>query len=677
MCGIAGVFSLNEKRVSEDLLSRMVSILKHRGPDESGLYLDETIGLGHSRLSVIGLDDGTQPLCNEDGSLWIVYNGEIFNYLELKEDLTKMGHRFSTHTDTEVILHLYEEFGPSCLERMNGQFALAIWASTKKELFLARDRVGIRPLYFVQTRDKFVFASEIKAIFLDPEIRRELDPEALHQVFTFWTTITPKTAFKDVHELAPGHSLTINQGGQAVQKAYWRIPCYSRDEQWTGSFDEAKEELRALLLDAVRLRLRADVPVGAYLSGGLDSSILTSLISRNFNNQLRTFSLAFQESAFDESPYQRELVAFLGTDHSQIAVTNAQIREHFAETIWHCERPLVRTGPVPLFLLSRLVKENRFKVALTGEGADEVFGGYNIFKEAKLRRFWARQPQSRWRPLLLERLYPYILKNPSRSRYFLQQFFGVEGVDMADPFFSHRIRWEGCGKNTAFFSAPLQEGLMGYLPFESLSARLPRGFGSYDGLAKAQFLEMDVFLSNYLLSSQGDRVGMANSLELRLPFLDYRVIDFAARLPPRWKIRGMNEKYILKQTFQDDIPANITQRTKQPYRAPIREAFFQDNPDGYVYDLLGEDYLKKTGYFNEKKVGHLVAKYQKINPAAANETQNMALVGILSTQLLHHQFVENFSGAAIAPVRPDKIVRKAGNRTEYSTHGHSKAMDFI
>ncbi len=636
----------------------MVAMMNHRGPDENGVYIDKDINLGHARLSIIGLDDGTQPLCNEDGSLWIVYNGEVFNYLELKEDLIQKGHRFSTSTDTEVILHLYEDFGPRCLEKINGQFAIAIWDSNKKELFLARDRVGIRPLHYCTAGGKFIFASEIKALFQNLGVIREIDTESLVQIFTFWTTATPRTAFKGIFELAPGHYMIVKERGEFQPKAYWTIPNYDPEEQWTGTFEDAKEELRSVLKDAVRLRLRADVPVGAYLSGGLDSSILTALISRNFNNRLRTFSLSFQEKAFDESSYQRDLVQFLGTDHRNVSVSNAQIRDHFAATIWHCEKPLLRTAPVPMFLLSRLVRDNQFKVVLTGEGADEIFGGYNIFKEAKIRQFWGRQPQSKCRPLLVEKLYPYILKNPERGKIFLQQFFSIKDEELGDPYFSHSIRWRNSGKNMSFLNADLQHSLVNYRPLEELKPRLPDHFSAYDGFSKAQFLEMDIFLSNYLLSSQGDRVGMGNSIELRLPFLDYRVIDFAARMPARWKIKGLNEKYILKESFRGMVPERINQRPKHPYRAPIQEVFFGNHGDGYVNDLLSEDSLKETGYFDQKKVQFLVAKFRREGYSVQNETQNMAMVGILSTQLLHRQYLEDFPGDKIKAVIPDKIVRK-------------------
>ena len=654
MCGIAGI--LNPGSNAEELVTRMISTLQHRGPDEAGVYVDSGVALGHCRLSIVGLDNGGQPIENEDGTLWIVYNGEVFNYPELKEELLEKGHLFRTGTDTEVLLHLYEEHGRECLNLVNGQFAFAIWDTVKKELFLARDRVGVRPLYYYQSGNRFLFASEIKAIFADPSVPREIDPVSLHQIFTFWTTLTPRTSFKEIHELPAGHYQVVKDGVITEQQPFWEIPYYRPEQRYAGSCADAAEELRALLIDAVRVRLRADVQVGAYLSGGLDSSIITSLISRHFNNRLRTFSLRFQEAEFDESSYQRELVKSLGTDHSELLIGNCDIREQFPLVIRQCEKPLLRTAPVPMFLLSKMVRAHRFKVVLTGEGADEVFGGYDIFKEGKIREFWHKFPDSLRRPLLLQRLHPYIFKDPARSRMILQQFYAVGAKDLLDPFFSHRIRWKNTGKNQLFFSDQLLSRVAdGYSAERELLERLPRGFQARDSLSKAQFLEMDIFLTNYLLSSQGDRVAMGNSLELRLPFLDHRVMDFAARLPSSWKIRGLNEKYLLKRAFGKILPDSIVSRPKQPYRAPIREVFFSGG-GGYQEELLSEESLRKTGYFNPAKTRKLVDKYRLSGQFTASETENMALVGIISTELLHYHFIGAGSDSRVQPIRITKRI---------------------
>jgi asparagine synthase (glutamine-hydrolysing) len=657
MCGIAGILNLKEARpVDVELIKPMMAAIRHRGPDESGIYVDPWVGLGHVRLSIIGVEGGGQPICNADRSLWIVYNGEAFNYIELKAELIQKGHQFFTETDTEVVLHLYEAYGPQCLERINGQFALAIWDARKKELLLARDRVGIRPLFYTRFDNRLIFASEIKSILMYPGVPRVFDTKALQQVFTFWTTITPATIFENIMELPPGAFMRVRDG-RFTQRTFWNIPHYSPAEQFKGSFEESCEELKEVLTDAVRIRLRSDVPVGAYASGGLDSSITTALISKYFNNRLKTFSIGFEESTFDERVFQNDVVAHLGTHHRRILATNELIRRHFADVVWLCEKPILRTAPVPLFLLSKLVRENHFKVVMTGEGADEIFGGYNIFKEAKIRAFWGRRPESRLRPLLLERLYPYIFKNPSRARAFLQKFYSVTPGDLKDLFFSHRIRWNNTGKNRTFFSDHLIAAFSDVDPYEPLIGDLPTDFETRDVLSRAQYLEMAIFLSNYLLSSQGDRPAMGNSLEIRLPFLDFRVIDFAYRLPAKWKINGLDEKYILKQSFRDLIPERIRRRVKQPYRAPIKEVFFTSSGSDHVNEMLSETYLKKVGLFNEKKTRRLISKFTKSEVHTTSEVQNMAVVGILSTQLVYHQFIENFPWKPMEPLVPDKIIR--------------------
>lgn len=659
MCGIAGIMNVSAPGLpSEELLCRMVSTLRHRGPDESGIFIDQNVGLGHSRLSIIGLDNGIQPIANEDESLWIVFNGEIFNYLELRADLVKQGHRFRTDTDTEVLLHLYEELGPACLEMLNGQFAFAIWNVNEKELFLARDRVGIVPMFTALHNGRFLFASEIKAIFLDPSIPRRIDPIALQQTFTCWAPIGRRTAFQGVEQLSPGHYQIIRCGASPARPtAYWTIPYYSADQQWQGNRDEALEELRLLLKDAVRLRLRADVPVGAYLSGGLDSSILTSIIARNFNNRLKTFSLVFAEESFSEAAFQREMVEFIAAEHQQVTVDNRDILQRFADVVWHCETPLLRTGPVPLFLLSGLVRDHRFKVVLTGEGADEVFGGYNIFKEAKVRTFWGRCPDSRLRPALVERLYPYIFQNGLQARAFLQKFFAVTEHDLLDPMLSHRKRWENTGKSRTFFNPDIVAQLDGNDPVDDLVARLPERFNERDIFARTQWLEMDLFLANYLLSSQGDRVAMSHSLELRLPYLDHRLVDFAARLPAHWKMPGLKEKQLLKKAFRGEIPDSICHRPKQPYRAPVGPVFF-DRTGADPRDLVSLEQIENAGIFDVRKVQRLFDKQRRSNSAQASEMQNMALVGIVSTQLIHDQFIDRFHGELVVPVVPDRVVRK-------------------
>ncbi|HHJ05931.1 MAG TPA: asparagine synthase (glutamine-hydrolyzing), partial [Anaerolineae bacterium] len=361
MCGIVGAVNLSPSEpTQEKTLRQMLAMIRHRGPDEFGVYLDKTIGLGSARLSIIDLGGGQQPIGNEDGTLWIVFNGEIFNYRELRPQLEARGHRFSTHSDTEVILHLYEEYGPACLQQLNGQFALAIWDKKEQSLFLARDRVGIRPLFYTLAAGKLIFASEIKAILAHPQTQAEIDPVSLHQVFTFWSPLTPRSIFKGIMALPPGHYAKIQRGKVTIEP-YWELDFPAAPVK-KGALADAVEELKALLVDATQIRLRADVPVGAYLSGGIDSSVIAAIIRNYTNNRLDTFSIAFDDPEFDESQYQYRMADFLGTDHQVIQAGYGDIARVFPDVVWHAETPVIRTAPAPMFLLSGLVRQNNFKV---------------------------------------------------------------------------------------------------------------------------------------------------------------------------------------------------------------------------------------------------------------------------------------------------------------------------
>lgn len=638
MCGIAGIVNLKQhKPISSDALRKMVSIQKHRGPDETGAYIDDNIGLAHARLSIIDLKDGTQPIHNEDKSLWIIYNGEVFNYPELRQELIRRGHKFYTSSDTEVILHLYEDKGINCLKELNGQFAFAIWDSNNRTLFLARDRVGILPLFYTIQNQRLYFASEIKAIFTNKEIHRALDSESLDQVFTFWTTLPGKTVFNNIKELPPAHYMLISPNEIKYDK-YWDLNFANNKETVNRLSADLVNEISELMMDAVRIRLRADVPVGTYLSGGIDSSALTETVKKNFNNELRSFGIRFENKDYDEGKFQNEMVDYLNINHSEIIARNEDIGANLEEVLWHTEKPLLRTGPIPLYLLSKLVNQSGYKVVLTGEGADEVFGGYDIFKEAKIRDFWAKDPDSKLRPMLLARLYPYIFKD-NRLNQTIVSFF-KDGIDNPeDPFFSHNIRWKNTSKIKNFFSEQIKNSNSNYNSYSELLKLLPVNFFDWDVVTKAQFLEAMIFLSNYLLSSQGDRVAMANSVELRVPYLDHRVIELLAKVNSEIKINGLNEKYLLKQVFKNRLPSNILKRWKNPYRAPINKALLNNNLN-LAKDYCSEDSLKRTGIFDHAKVLRLINKLGKLDKAG--EFDEMALIGIISTQIIHKNFIDSF-----------------------------------
>ena len=468
----------------------------------------------------------------------------------------------------------------------------------------------------------------------------------------------PLTAFDEIQQLPPGHLALFTADGLHIER-YWQLD-FSESREPLRDQEAWAEEMQALLLDAARIRLRADVPVGAYLSGGIDSTYISTLVKRNFNNRLNTFSVQFADKRFDESTFQQTAIKAIGTDHRAICCTDQEIGSLFPRVVWHSEVPLIRTAPAPLMMLSGLVRQSNFKVVLTGEGADEIFAGYNIFKEAKIRRFWARHPESVCRPHLLKKLYPYIFDNQTgRPNAFLFNFF-KKGLDqIGSPVYSHLIRWQNTCQLQNFF---LPDVLAPESDLETfarrIAAQLPAAFSDWSPLSKAQFLESTLFLSNYLLSSQGDRMAMANSIEGRFPFLDHRVVELAARMPAKLRLNGLTEKFILKQIARSQVPAELIDRPKQPYRAPISRCFMSAQAPEYVEEMLCEDALKRAGYFDPVKVHRLTAKCRQQEGRLASERENMAVVAILSTQLLDHQFIQNFPDFSGAPMNHTVLVRQ-------------------
>jgi len=636
MCGIAGIYNLSKDVAPEsNAIQLMTEQLHHRGPDSYGYYTDNDIALGHARLSIIDLSGGIQPIHNEDKSIWVVFNGEIFNYIELREALKKKGHSFYTQSDTEVIVHAYEEYGDAFVKYLNGQFAIAIWDKNKDALLLVRDRPGITPLFYTIEGNNLYFASEIKSF--RPVLMNGLqaNSSAIDQLFTFWAPVTPNTVFKDVYEISPGWMMKV-QNGKISHHQYWDLH-YPENNEYITDEGNAAEELHELLIDATRLRLRSDVPVGAYLSGGLDSSVITSLIKEYGNVHLRTFSIGFDDKSLDESKYQKILVDHLCAEHSHIMVQDDDIATNFVDTIYHTESPILRTAPVPMRILSNLVREQGFKVVLTGEGADEMLGGYDIFKETKIRRFWAKNSKSSFRPLLLKRLYPYLDLSQGNSRAFTEAFYGI-GMDRPDSWhFSHLTRWETTAKCKSFYSEQFRQRLNSE-PEKVLHGIIPASNSQWHYFNRAQYLETKTLMGGYLLSSQGDRMLMSNSVEGRFPFLDHRVMEFAAKLHPKLKMKVLNEKYLLKRAMEKYMPPRITERYKQPYRAPDIPAFFRGNSRDKVYNELDQKHLEECGFFDPEKVNALLKKIER--GRAIGYKDNMAFIGILSTQIWHNKFLK-------------------------------------
>lgn len=636
MCGIAGIIDF-KSRDNSSLVESMLRSISYRGPDESGIYNSPLATIGSVRLSIIDIKGGHQPLSDQTGRFWIVFNGEIFNYKELRQDLEKKGCTFRTSSDTEVLIQLYIVYGKNCLNYLNGQFSFAIWDKFTEEVFIARDRVGIRPFFYNITDDGvFSFASEIKSLFQQRNLTRELRPESLSQVYTYWTTITPYTAFKGIYELPPGHFGIYSRKGLSIEK-FWELNFNHTDSNI--SFGDAMDKFHELFSDAVRIRLRADVEVAAYLSGGIDSSATVAYIKDIEPGILNTFSIRFEEKDFDESIYQDEAARYFGTSHKSMICTSRDIADSFKKVIWHSEIPMLRTAPAPMLLLSELVRQNKIKVVVTGEGSDEILAGYDIFKEAKIKSFWASQPNSKFRPLLFKKLYPYLTQMNNLNPNMLKMFYGYKLEEVNNPFYSHLLRWNNSNHIKKHFSEKIKNEIKDYSVLNELFKKLPENFDSWDQLAKSQWIETTVFMSGYLLSSQGDRVGMANSVEGRYPFLDYRVIEYCSSLPPEYKLKGLNEKYLLKRLLKNKIPDSILKRQKQPYRAPIKSVFLSKDSPEYVKVMLSEPYFRRAGIFNYNSVSGLIRQIEKTG--SSSEVENMVLSTVISTHLLYYQFIED------------------------------------
>ena len=645
MCGIAGILNIDARApIDATMLARMLDPLDSRGPDGRGTYLEEgsLVGLAHARLSIIDLAGGAQPIHNEDRSVWVVFNGEIFNYVELRAELEKAGHRFYTHTDTEVIVHLYEAHGLHFVEQLNGQFAIALWDRRRRRLVLARDRAGILPLFHARDGGRLVFASEVKSLLRVLPARPRLDPAALDQVFTFWSTVGSTTLFEGVEQLPPGH-LLVAEDGRVRTERYWDWEFREAGSYLRGSVADLAHELHELLADATRIRLRADVPVGAYLSGGLDSTALVALMCEG-GVKPNTFSLAFSDPGLDESEHQLAAAKHFGVEHRTIRVDHGDIRDGFVRAVWRAETPFLRCAPIPLMALSGLAHRSECKVVMTGEGADEVFGGYDLFKEAKIRRFWARQPQSKWRPRLLQRLYPYLDIAAASGQAYSEAFFGAGLAGSASADFAHAPRWRTTAQGKALFSDDLRQRVEGEAVGTFLCS-LPGASVGWDPFNLAQYIEAKTLLANYLLATQGDRMLMANSVEGRFPYLDHRVIEFANALDPRLKMRVLDEKFLLKRAMAPQLPPGIVARKKQPYRSPDSQAF-ETGDCGFVEDALSEESLRRAGYFDPRRVQLLWRKVR--SGRAVSYRDSMTFIGVLSTQVWHGLFVEGVTPGSLA-----------------------------
>jgi asparagine synthase (glutamine-hydrolysing) len=693
MCGIAGIVQAEGRApVERATLQAMAGVLRHRGPDGWGLYRDPHVGLAHARLAIVDIAGGDQPLGNHDGTVWVSFNGEVFNHVELRGELAARGHRFRTRSDTEVIVQAYEEWGEGAWRRFNGQFAFALWdrrAGRAGRLWLVRDRLGILPLLYTVTGDRLVFASEAKAIFADGSTVPSVDPTGVTEVFRRWSAPGPGTVFEGIRSVRPGTALAVDvaaardrpvdpprlpsaragqqgsspQGGPALrlhEQVWWEADLAADPDVAGLSLDDAATALGERLGDAVRLRLRADVPVGAYLSGGLDSSVVASLVEQG-DSPLETFAVRFDEPAFDETAEQRRMAGLLGTRHHEIVCDGATIADALADVVWHCETPLLRTAPVPLFLLSGLVRQAGMKVVLTGEGADELFAGYGVFKEDAVRRFWARRPDSEVRPALMARLHPEVAASGARGTDLWARFFGRGLTETGDPFYAHRIRWRNTAWAQRLLSLDLRAAGRSAGPDgdpdgdddgdAALAARRPAGWEGWPPLARAQWSEIATFMTPYLLSCQGDRVAMAHGVEVRYPFLDPEVVGWAFGLPTRLKMPGLRDKVALRRLASRTLPPEIWRRPKQPYRAPMTTPLFGPDAPDQVRDLLSPAAVEQFGLLDPAPTAKLLARALARGGRMGGEREEMALVGALTLQILGQHYLVDLPGHIAAAGR--------------------------
>lgn len=604
MCGICGIVTTDtSKKIEEKHINSMLDVLCHRGPDDKGIFLERKVGLGVRRLSIVDLKSGHQPIHNEDKKIWVILNGMIYNFLELRRHLEEKGHVFYTQTDTEVIVHLYEEYGPDCVSRLNGMFAFAIWQVNEERLFLARDRLGVKPLYYVNSEGYFLFASEIKAILKFPGIKREIDLFALSQYLTFEYIPAPYSIFKDIKKLPPAHTLAYKDGNTIIQR-YWNITVGQHREK-NRNIDEAICQLSDLLKDAIRIRLVSDVPKGVFLSGGIDSSLVTAIIRSLNADRIKTFSIGFDEPSFDESNFSRKVSRYFGTEHYERTFTHKDLLNLLPTLTEFLDEPFADASILPTYLLSKLAKEH-ITVALCGDGGDELFAGYPTYIAHKIAVYFELFPSvvSKYLARLAKSFIPVSMKNLSFDYQFKRFLAGLNNA----PYIRHHL-WMGS------FSPEEKKQLLNPWVFDSFRDRdvfrNAKGyFQEYIGnglIDKIQYLDIKTYLADDLLAKV-DRASMANSLEVRSPFLDYRLVEFALSLPQRFRLKNFTTKYILKKYAKRNLPKEIIHRHKKGFGIPLA-FWFRGGLKDFVFDVLSKEKIKKEGFFQYNYIERLLEEH--------------------------------------------------------------------
>ena len=587
MCGLVGfVDTRDERKPDKELLSRMTDKLVHRGPDSAGYFVDHSVALGFRRLSIIDLESGDQPIYNEDGSLVLMCNGEIFNYLELKKVLIEKGHSFRTKSDVEVLLHLYEEYGIDFLDKINGQFAFVIYDRKNRRLLLARDHFGINPLYYTTANGLFIFSSEIKAILEHPQVPREVDLTGLDQTLSFPGLVSPRTMFKGIQSLRSGNYIIFENGNIAV-KEYWDLDYPPLSAGFISkSENEYVDELKDLLTRSVKYRLQSDVPVGFYLSGGLDSSLIGALISQVAPDTRRhSFSIGFTDEDISETKYQRLMAEVTRSIHKEIIFDWSEIAERLTQMIYHCECPVRESYNTCSMALSAAAKNAGVKVILTGEGADELFAGYVGYRFDSFRD---RESKSYDLETALE--------DELRERLWGDKDFFYEKDHHALREVKQALYSAGVNELYREFDC-LNHGLINK---ERLRGRHP--------VHQRSYLDFKLRLSDHLISDHGDRMTLANSVEGRYPFLDIDLVEFSTRIPPDLKLHNYLEKYVLKRVAEDLLPREIVKREKFGFHAPGSPYLLQHGIE-WVNDMVSHDRIRRQGYFNPDVIDRLRAEY--------------------------------------------------------------------
>lgn len=596
MCGIVGYMRFDDRPVDRGVIDRMCSTIIHRGPDDAGTLVKANVGLGMRRLSIIDLQTGKQPISNEDGTLHIIFNGEIYNYRELRPDLVKKGHVFKTSSDTEVILHMYEEYSSGCLKYLNGMFAFAIWDEAKKELFCARDRLGIKPLYYYLDEKRLIFGSELKVILEEKELGLDLDIDALSQYLSLEFVPFPNTLIRSIKKLPPGHFFTVSEKGFHIVP-YWNIEEVQEKER---SEEETVEELFSLLQDSVRLRLRSDVPFGAFLSGGIDSSSVVGMMSGLLDNQVETFSIGFHDRSYNELEYAGQVARHFNTLHTEHILVPSVI-DLVENLVNYMDDPIGDFSIFPTYMVSRLARE-KVKVILSGDGGDELFGGYDTYIAQKLYEYYSLIP-SRMRKYVILPIIEMIPPTSKKKGIINKAKHFIKGASISEQY--NHFRWmiflKPDDKNHIFHN-----DVIGRINSAESFSFIPRYLNEnrLKGINRSMYVDIKSYLVDNILVKV-DRMSMAVSLEARVPFLDYRLVEFALSIPQEMKIRNFRTKYILKKMAGRFLPGNIVNKPKQGFSIPMKQ-WLKGPIKDMMTDMLSHERLKRQGIFNAGYVEKMI-----------------------------------------------------------------------